>query len=527
MTQIVTIPDTARRILAATGAPFTEADGREVRLRRQWIVQRADEPKPFDHWIRRPLNASMTLVHHPETRITQVGTADEGVTIIGIAVLPDEPLRDVMDLFAQPGQRSHDAIVRSLRHVGGTYALIRHDSKGVWIYTDAGIMGVYHADGRAASTPRLLPDLQRDAAIDRAFPLGGAGGANEWYPGSLTPFLGVRALLANHCLCVESGRSQRFWPVADIAPAAPDAHIDRICTILRGMMIGAARRGDLLVGLTGGRDSRTVLAAAQPIAGDCELFTLRSEHTEAGDIEFPREMARRFGLRHRFVDVASSASRWLINWYDEMTGGMVVGAGRQAVDACRELSGLNRIHVNGALGELAMPYYWHSANPRSVRLRSLAKKQGSKPPMIMAAVREWFESVVKGGGHLNAATIYNLMHLEQLGGRWWSAVETAGSLFYESFTPFCHRELFEHLCALPPRMIYENGLRREFVRRLWPDLLSVPYCRPSRRLAAYVPRHLKETAKWIVDPVHRRSRRADAQLPQVTTLPIDRERLAA
>jgi hypothetical protein len=338
----------------------------------------------------------------------------------------------------------------------------------------------------------------------------------------LTPFEGVRALLANHQLCVGSGAIARFWPVEEPPQRAADESIDRICEILRGMMVGVARRGRVLMGLTGGRDSRTVLSAAQPIVGECDVFTLRTDHTDRGDVEYPAALAARHGLRHRFVSVAPP-QRWLVRMYDDMTCGMVVGASRQVVEASRQLSASSRIHVNGALGELAMPYYWHSANPKMVRLKSLAKKQASKPAVIKQAVHEWRQSV----GDLKATTIYNLMHLEQLGGRWWSAVETAGNLFYESFTPFCHRELFECLCALPSRMVYENGLRAEFVRRLWPALLAVPYCKPSKRLSAFVPRGIKERAKWFVDREHRLSRRADQALPEIVTTVGERRTKAA
>ena len=165
----------------------------QPRLRGQWIVGK--RPPEVDGWRSIVRSGEFALWAHPSCRCEVVERDQETIACLGTpswrGTLPDNPIALLADAWAQ-GTGEADP----LRWIAGTYAIVRAVDGDVWIYTDpAAMMGVYFAEGVAASSPALLGPLMRDASIDRMYRF---GGTDDWYPGSLTPFRGVRSLLANH-----------------------------------------------------------------------------------------------------------------------------------------------------------------------------------------------------------------------------------------------------------------------------------------------------------------------------------------
>jgi hypothetical protein len=462
-------------------------------LRRQWAILPADEGIRAG-WLHRRLNRHLVLQWHPETRVRFVGDAGAVFVVIGIAVSLSAPEANLDDVLSVGPDCTDAATRRDLYKLGGIYVLLRCDRDTVHVYTDpAGMMGVYYGQGRAASTPSLLPNLERNQKVDREYSF---RGSDDWYPGSLCPFHNVKALLANHCLDVTTGRIKRFWPTEAPKPISSYEGIERACDLLRGMIRGATAQGQLLVSLTGGRDSRVNLAASRDLLHEVHFFTVRSGHTPRCDIDYPAELARQFALDHRFI-YDEPAPPAVYEMYDEIAGGMSVGGRREILGACWKLAAENYIHVNGNLGALTKGFYWHEAHPSDVKPDVFLKEFVSRSPLLRQAFDEWHATVPD----LPPTTVYNLLYLEQRGGRWMGIGETAANLFYESFSPFCSRELFDVICGMPVEYQRDGRLLVEFVRHMWPELLDVPYCPAARKWGTWVPKRMRGQVKKLLKHV--------------------------
>lgn len=460
-------------------------DREQYRLCRQWVLLSNESGYPVG-WKKFVFPTGEILAWHPLLRINIFSIEQGGVIGIGLLVNPTEK---ALGLYAEENLY-HKNMVRQLRKIGGTYVVIRYTRKEVVLYTDpAAMLGVYYSDTAVASTPTLIPGLARDKAIDAEYPL---RGVDNWYTGSLTPFVGVRALMANHCLRISDRETKRFWPVKEsfFAQASDDA-IANCCLILREMMNQVSVLGKPLLSLTGGRDSRVNLAASRDLTGIMEYFTLRSRNVKRCDLDIPKKLVEKFNLRHTFYD-CDAAPEWLLAYYDEVASGLSIGARRDILGGAVKLAGENRIHINGNLGAITKSYFWHSPNPREVKISALVKEFENKADCIVKGVEEWLRSVP---ADTPPTTTYNLMYLEQRGGRWAGTGENASSLFYESFTPFNSRELFEQLSSMPVSAISGGSLLVDFVHHLWPELLSVPYCRNYRKIGAYIPKSIKTLFK--------------------------------
>jgi hypothetical protein len=451
-------------------------------LRRQWAVLRGHDSRPHG-WQCMNVCNGYVLVAHPEASVRCVECPDGRFILVGVVVDTSHPCSDAAVRLR--GTSPHDVrnLVEVLRDWTGTYVLLACFSSEAWLYTDAASLEtVYYGGGRAASSPLLLPGLRRDDDLDRQFRL---SGVDDWYPGSLCPFVGTRALHANHRLELGSGRLERFWPDHDPPPVSrPDA-VDRIGQLLRVAVVGLHRQSPVLASLTGGKDTRLCLAASKDLIDGIEFFTIRAPCVRTCDLAIAGALADRFGLNHRFID-DEPAPGWLLSLYDEMSAGMSVGARRDIVGACRQLASDKYVHLNGNLGAMAKRFFWPSKDPQSVSMTSMARWFANNAPCVEQGLEEWFSTVPD----LAPATVYNLMYLEQRGGRWEGVGENASKLFYGSMSPFCNRRVFELISGVPPP---EQGhpLLVDIVRSLWPELLEIPYCRPPRRWTRVIPKGLR------------------------------------
>lgn len=469
---------------------FDECDRDKARLRRQWVIS-AVRPEVDEEWISERLGGGKSLHHHPDLTVERVDLEDDIVFLLGLGVYPERPKESFSTNLSRQSGTSSDRVLASLMDLAGTYVVIHSTGGRIYIYTDpAAMMGVFFHPGMASSSVSLLPPLERDATLDAVFPF---GGANDWYPGSLCPYLGIRALIANHRLELDTGKSFRFWPESDFPRLNPEDSKEQTIQFFRGSLLGYSTRGRLLVSLTGGRDSRVNLAASKHIKDELEFFTIRTKKVKSCDLTIPSDLADRFHLNHIFVE-AGEAPSWLTGLYDEIAGGMAVGARREILEGCRKIAGKSHIHLNGNLGAITKSFFWDSPAPKMVKLESLAKEFVAKPKEILDGVSEWLKTVPD----LSPTTVYNLMYLEQRGGRWMGIGENASSLFYQSATLFNSRQVFASVSGLPADELYGGTLLVEYVKRMWPELLETPYCQVTRNWGTYLPKPLKEFVKKVL-----------------------------
>ena len=161
------------------------------------------------------------------------------------------------------------------------------------------------------------------------------------------------------------------------------------------------------------------------------------------------------------------------------------------------------MHMNGNGGGMLKCYFWNNRRPRKVDSTILLREFAHKPPELRFAVDRWIASLPD----VSPAMKLNLMYFEQRS-KWMSIGETASQLFYESFSPFNNRELLMAFSGLADQDAYEGHFSELLVRRMWPDLLDVPYCGNTRSLSKTIPKRLRvqlKRAKFLLGSFHTRS----------------------
>ena len=454
---------------------------------RQWYLGRIQPNQNFD-WAEFSLIVDCTLYVHVDQKVSIHRIDDtSGVVIIGIAFNPEALEEDTLIALSE---QSHDSrsFENAIIQLAGSYVIIHFLNNQLKIYNDsAGFMGVYFTENAASSTPTLLSGLKRSEAVDLDFEF---KAGNDWYTGSTTPYVGVKKLIPNCSLNFDEGSVVRYWPtrdhLKDIGIIDKGEILERIINLLQSMMTGIVAEGNVLASITGGQDSRVILAASKSVWDKINYFTLTGSGVQKDDVDFAKLLAEKAKLHHQVIEITPTEP-WLYRLYDSISAGESIGARREIAGTCMQLAGANTIHVNGNLGAICKSYYWDRKKPARFKTSAVLRDFVSPGQITVQGVKEWRQSV----SDFEPTLLYNLFYLEQRGGRWMAAGENASRLFYESFTPFNHRKLFLLICSLPLDLQYGGSLLKILAKEMAPELSEIPYCRARRNWTKYIPEKVK------------------------------------
>lgn len=129
------------------------------------------------------------------------------------------------------------------------------------------------------------------------------------YLGRATSFRDVQQLGPGARLTLRNGRADvtpgpTVWPIPrDYVTMSLDERVQRTSRILANHMTGYRERfGEVHLELSGGMDSRTMLAAMNPSSRN-ELKVVTLQDGVSGDAEIASELCRRYGMEQQIVDL--------------------------------------------------------------------------------------------------------------------------------------------------------------------------------------------------------------------------------
>jgi len=457
------------------------------RFRRQWIVG-AGVTTVNPAWQSLDLSSGHTLTYHPDVRISARREGNRQIVVLGVAThtaASQTPPLSVIDKL------DRESIVRWLLRLAGRYVVLFSEGENLYLYTDpAGMMGIFHTCAKAASTPSLLlrgEDQEiADTGIRREL-------EENFFPGTMCAHSGVDALMANHELHLNSGVTRRFWSPSP-GPRGDKPPIDEMCDLLQRIVDGFRSSGQLLVSLSGGRDSRVILAAVRAFAAEVRFFTIQKPHSNNRDARYSRQLAVTFQLNHEVLR-SLSPPQWVTSAYDEIGSGMLRARSRPELDGLRKINTSGCVHVGGVGGEVLRAHLWPSQRPKRADTMKLTRQAFScAPPSVLDAVGQWRRSLPLD---TSPPTVFDLFEFEQRSGRSAGIVEACSSLFHETAPPFNSRELFELIQCVPLEMRYAGKLNAALIRTMWPQLLEVPLTQRGRPWWKSLPKPVKAAVKRL------------------------------
>ncbi len=286
-----------------------------------------------DDWVQRELGPGVVLTSCPSLPVEQA----RGRTLLGIAVETDPDRPDPREALAADEAPATETWA-------GRWILI---ADGRLKLDAAGTLGLLHrrigGEFWLSSSPAVLRELEPALSLPAVELVHETG--MDWYPAPGSGIDGIDRLLPTQTIGFDGDVDSRrlLPPVGERAYEDRIAALgDRLRTALRGL---ADRGGPLALPLSGGRDSRLLLAAAFAAGIAVEPYTLVYERMPRADIELPPRLCAAVGLGHRFVQPEQRAVERL-RVFDRHTA-------RHTVDIDREFFALHQLDaVAGAAADL-------------------------------------------------------------------------------------------------------------------------------------------------------------------------------
>lgn len=237
-----------------------------------------------------------------------------------------------------------------------------------------------------------------------------------WLPAGLTAHTGVARLLPNHYLDLETWSAIRFRGARDLTGnTSLDGAVEDLAEAVEAQiqaLLGEDR--NVIVGLTAGRDTRMVAAAAKKFRKDLTFVTLRP--AGGGDIDaiMARRIARKHGLRHRELPLVRSSENerdiYIANGVHAVSG--VNSHIFPSLKPLRE----GHVFVGGTGGELSRGYLWNDGDTASIpAATNLVSRLGlPQHDVVVRQVQNWID----GLDVVNAAEVYEMAYLELREGCW-------------------------------------------------------------------------------------------------------------
>jgi hypothetical protein len=316
----------------------------------------------------------------------------------------------------------------------------------------------------------------------------------EWYPPPRSRFAGVNRLLPTQILSLEPGeRNHRVSPrpplMAVAEPRDDEAVVDELQRVLVTSLSNLRERDDAVwLPLTGGLDSRLILATARHVGLRLTTFTHQWRLMPSGDRALPPRLAAELGYDHQFVPPGAS-SRRRRQLFDAHTAGHCVEFDRTLFSRGQwSAFAAPAVILRGGAFEVARCFYYrkfpeaatddlaeriaHRFHFREFHPNSSAHFDG------IAEWTEWVERTPYPGLDWR-----DRLYLEQRLGGWVSSIEQALDLTaYERFYL-----ANSHLYISTALGLSEDARRVgrhhvELIRRMAPELLRFPFNPPDDAL---------------------------------------------
>jgi len=401
----------------------------------------------------RAMFADWQISAHAALRLTQHQRGTTELLCLGTIIDPRVPTATDDDLVERLLEiESFAELEAALAVLGGRWLLLVSFSGQSRIYTDAGALRTcFYATTRIGLCFVSQPTLV--AAVDGTKPDGDPreglrrSARADAYPLGVTPYEGIKQLLPNHFLDLLTAQPRRYWPLQSIPTKTRDEAARGIVDLLRGSIDALARRGKrLALPLTGGYDSRVLLAAAWDKRHEIDFFTVVDMATPAHDFVLPLRLAHAFGLKHSFFR-AGDTTEAQIELLVRNTGGVWRDPNEHRVPAFGK-SDADIVLLGNVSEVIRAGFYEYGDYPEHVDAALLARLSGwSDDPLAISACAAWLRDVPADTN----VHLLDLYYWEERVGVWAALDSMATDAFIEVISPYNCRELLTIGLGVPLR----------------------------------------------------------------------------
>ncbi len=430
------------------------------------------------------------VYNHLDLELSLYQGHDFTILCLGYMIDPDFPKMSTVNILEQRFKnfRSPDEIHLLIYSLTGRFALLIINEVDCYVLNDPlAFRTVYYGHQQneffLSSDPNIVASthqLIKSDDYDRYFQSHYVKNNIEFsLPGNCTLFENIFKLLPNHILNLRTFTQSRFWPCEDLVSVELNTALEKSKHILSGSIEALNRRHKLALALTGGLDSRIMLAASKEFKEDILVYTnkYRNMTENISDLYIPKRITTDLGFDYKiissddFVDddfkEAYIKNSYLSHYHDW---------GEIALSLKNGLPE-NSVNVRGNMVELTRCNYYKSGIHPKVLYKEKAYKLKKWPKLerIDNALEAWFNEINDTCIQYNYKQL-DFFHWELHGAGWQAQSQLENDIVFETFTLFNNRALIDLIMGVDIK--YRIGpapkFHKSLIRMMMPDLLKYP-----------------------------------------------------
>ena len=458
----------------------------QLHFRRQFFFTNK-EIKPFKDWLEVKVmfkNNESTLIHHPDLEYTS-NNGTLNIILLGYILDPFHTSASNQDIVNElSGCANLQEALCLTDMFNGRYVMIIGDDKSQFIINDAtASKQVYYTfkDGffGIGSTPNIITSFidceitNNQELLDYLYSDRYINLNKSWF-GTETSFKDLFMLLPNHSLDLHRKKINRFWPIINPSRKNTKESVKYIADIMRGTIESASNRFKLHCSLTGGWDSRMMLAAAKTRIKDIEFYSFKSDdivRKNKWDLIIPKRLKERFGLNYNvieldgkmpdkeFMEVFASNSIFNRNVYAEVYYKYLQNGHDK------------KMNVTGVMGDQILRIFYRFDGKITAE-RFADKCREPSNPYVVKSIRQWMNEVEP----LIPQFDYHLIdwfNWEHYFANWGGLAATEHDIARDELRFFNCRELLTTFMRFDKKLRYRDNPKahRMIVNYNWKELL--------------------------------------------------------
>ena len=426
------------------------------------------------------------LYTHPDLEINFVQDSQKIIVLMGSIYDPDKPEVSNAAILEtiHADSDSVENLFKQIKRYAGSYALIYKDAKNYVIFHDAlALREIYYSTQEnhvmCGSQPNLVAKFSnpqigptRDPALLDFYR---NHLKNYSWIGDETYFSGIKHLLPNHYLDLNRREVRRYWPCEPIRRIDLDEAVFNICNFLQGVMKAITFRQPVMMAVTAGIDSRTLLAASKSIKDKIYYF-INDENIGYNhpDIAVPEKIFKH--IEHPFHVHVHNNSDVIDNEFRQIFLDNVFLATERVLPTIYNVYFKNHSDKVNILGTGEIGRTRFGKDPQWLNSHYLAYKMGyDKCLYALGQCEKILADIVPIArmAGINALTIFQW---EQNKGNRWVVGNSESDIAIEEIDPFDSHYLYELFLGVDDEYTKYNNpiIFKKIIRYMWPELLKWP-----------------------------------------------------
>jgi hypothetical protein len=292
--------------------------------------------------------------------------------------------------------------------------------------------------------------------------------------GDETYFQNVKHLMPNHYLDIRSLTAKRYWPNRKLENIDLDIAVGLSIVYLKGVLKAVTSRYDVMMAVTSGFDSRSLLAASREVRDRIYYFINKESPMKdsSADIRIPKRMFERLGLPFHVHKVDDSV--------DE--GFKKVFLNNTFMSTDRILPTIYNVYYKNhqdkmnllGVGELGREYY--GGAPHDLNGFYLARNLRYINSRYASTQCEKWLAEARGVAEAYNIDIMKLFLWEGLLGNWGCVGNSESDIAIEEFDPYDSHYIYEIMLSVDQT---QGDFFEALFREMWPELLEFPFNPPE------------------------------------------------